>query len=189
MVACGASARGWPAAGSSAWGLAGTFERTIRRHHVCLNRQPAGAQDHASAALVPVDAVGLDQVVEYPALLVPASHARLARHRLRERMRYRHRGRDGREEPPSVQDASPWRGRDRSVFARRPVQQPVRWVASPSADLTLCHFLKKMQHHAAGAKSTCKRPCQSPRAAAFSPPASRSSTISTRRAYINRVFL
>jgi hypothetical protein len=30
MVACGASARGWPAAGSSAWGLAGAFEGTVR---------------------------------------------------------------------------------------------------------------------------------------------------------------
>ena len=30
MVACGASARGWPAASSSAWGLAGAFESTIR---------------------------------------------------------------------------------------------------------------------------------------------------------------
>jgi hypothetical protein len=47
MVACCASARGWPTAGSSAWGLAGAFESTIRES--ALNMLKAYADASAAA--------------------------------------------------------------------------------------------------------------------------------------------
>src|SRR5665213_3168625 len=46
--------------------------------HLRNRARPTRADDHAGVALVPIDAIGLDHVVEHPALLVEALHHRPA---------------------------------------------------------------------------------------------------------------
>jgi hypothetical protein len=50
------------------------FDALSQCRHVADNRRAAGSDQTAGAALIPIDAVGLDDIVERPALVVEPAH-------------------------------------------------------------------------------------------------------------------
>jgi hypothetical protein len=46
--------------------------------HIALNREPARPQQDACVALIPIHPIGLNDIVEHPALIIEALHAGLA---------------------------------------------------------------------------------------------------------------